>query len=427
MVDLQLANPKQTARVRAEGWYRYYAGYSPDFVADALRLVNRDARPLHVLDPWVGAGTTCAVAADQGHVTTGVDINPALVTIAKARMLRSDVTESMEALTEEIIKGANRSRRHISPGDPLLNWFAPKAATSLRALERSIFRLMVSPESDESALGFGLTHLSPLAAFFYVTLFRVTRNRLRSATTSNPTWVKASVPLKNRAKPSRAALQDEFRAMQGSLSEFLRIGTQHETADTPVEIQHGSSTSLNLPDEVVDVVITSPPYCTRIDYVASARPELAVLGCGDDIFKALRHMTIGSPTLPSFVDKTATQSAAAKRFLKAVRSHRSKASQTYYYRYFDTYFRMLDRSLQEMHRVVQWGGSGFLVVQDSYYKEIHLDLPRITTELAERHSWVVSNRFDYPVRRTMAVVNPRARAYRQTFGAVESVLLLRRS
>lgn len=422
-----ISNPKQSAHVRAQGWYRYYAGYSPDFVEDALRLATPTTQRAHVLDPWVGTGTTCAVAADHGHATTGVDINPALVTIAKARMLRSDVRESMEALTEQIIKRANRSRRHIAVTDPLLNWFAPSAATSLRALERSIFRVLVSPESDESPLEFGLRHLSPLAAFFYVALFRVTRSRLRSATTSNPTWVKAAVPLKHRAKPSKATLHDEFRKNQLSLSGFLSIGNlKHEIVDAAVDIQHGSSTSLNLPDESVDVVISSPPYCTRIDYVASVRPELAILGCDHEVFKALRHMTLGSPTVPSFAERRGTRSSAASRFLKDVRSHRSKASRTYYHRYFDTYFRMLDRSLDEMHRVVQTGGSAFLVVQDSYYKEIHLDLPRITAELAERYGWVLSNQFDFPVKRTMAVVNPRARAYREVFGAVESVLLLRR-
>lgn len=67
-----------------------------------------------------------------------------------------------------------------------------------------------------------------------------------------------------------------------------------------------------------------------------------------------------------------------------------------------------------------------MVVQNSYYKEILLDLPRVASQLAEATGWRIEQRFDFEVGRTMAVVNPRARAYRQDFGAVESVLLLQR-
>lgn len=423
-----LSNPKQSWRARTEGWYRYYAGYSPVFVEDALRLVETRNRSLHVLDPWVGVGTTCGVAADRGHATTGVDINPALVVITKARLLRSDVSESLDALCEQIIKGAIRKETEVAADEPLLNWFGPSSSAYLRAMERSIFRVLVTPSGNPSPLDFGLDHISPLAAFFYVALFRVTRSRLRAATSSNPTWIRASVPPQHRGKPAATTLHDAFRDAQKSLAKFLKIGvSRDDSSERPMEILQGSSTSLNIPDGSVDVVITSPPYCTRIDYVAGVRPELAVLGCNERSIKILRHMTLGNPTVPkTYRSGTDRLTPTAKLFLKEVKSHPSKASKGYYYRYFETYFDMLERSLAEMHRVVRPGGSTFLVVQDSYYKEVLLDLPKVASEMAEAKGWVHAQRFDFPVGRTMAVVNPRVRAYRQDFGAIESVLLLKR-
>ncbi len=313
-----------------------------------------------------------------------------------------------------------------NPGrsDPLLAWFTPRSSAVLRSLQRSIHRLLVSP--DEAAVPGPIDRISSLAAFFYVALFLVTRTRLRSATTSNPTWIKGAIPITKRARPSKETLYEAFRKAQGSLSTFLGMGSPVPLApEADACVMHGSSTSLNLPSDSVDVIITSPPYCTRIDYVASVRPELAILGYGDREAKLLRHLSLGNPTvpresrLPGKVD-----SKTARTFLADVLSHPSKASETYYLRYFDTYFRMLGNSLNELRRVAKQGAAAFVVAQDSYYKEVRLDLPRVLTEMARERGWKLNRQFDFPVDRTMAAINPLARKHRDSFRAIESVLLM---
>ena len=326
--------------MRTESWYRYYAGFSPEFVTDALQIVEADHKPLHVLDPWVGAGTTCAIAADRGHLTTGVDINPALVVIAKARLLQSDISESLPALTEEILLGTSRAPLPDSTDEPLLSWFGPSSAAAIRAIERSIFRLLVDPESNRVPIDLGYHHLSALAAFFYVTLFKVARSRLRGADTSNPTWIKTRVPTRNRARPQVKALHEEFRTTQENLALFLGIGqVTKPKLERPPNVVLGSSTSLILDDASMDLAITSPPYCTRIDYVAGVRPELAILGFDPNSLRALRHMSLGNPTVPESDESVVDYVPSAANFLRKVKAHPSKASKSYYYRYFETYLR----------------------------------------------------------------------------------------
>ena len=70
-------------------------------------------------------------------------------------------------------------------------------------------------------------------------------------------------------------------------------------------------------------------------------------------------------------------------FLEGVREHPSKASSGYYYKSHVAYFGSLYRSLRELARVLKDGGHLILVVQDSYYKDIHNDLPLIVAEMAE--------------------------------------------
>ena len=65
-----------------------------------------------------------------------------------------------------------------------------------------------------------------------------------------------------------------------------------------------------------------------------------------------------------------------------------------------------------------------LVVQDSHYKDVHNDTPGILLEMASLAGFSDGHRHDFPIRRTKAAMNPRARVYRTSSSAVESVLTL---
>ena len=67
--------------------YRYYAGYSRPFVYDIL---SRWPSHALVLDPWNGSGTTTTVAAELGLECVGVDLNPAMVVVARAALISEE-------------------------------------------------------------------------------------------------------------------------------------------------------------------------------------------------------------------------------------------------------------------------------------------------------------------------------------------------
>jgi DNA modification methylase len=60
-----------------------------------------------------------------------------------------------------------------------------------------------------------------------------------------------------------------------------------------IKIDCASSQSIPLPNSFIDLVVTSPPYCTRIDYAVATSPELALLGCS--MKKDLKALTGGEP------------------------------------------------------------------------------------------------------------------------------------
>src|SRR5688572_1812985 len=71
-----LRTPKLRNR-GADAAYRFYAGFSSDFVRDVLPCLAVDENL--VLDPWCGGATTLRVCQELGLKSLGVDINPAMV------------------------------------------------------------------------------------------------------------------------------------------------------------------------------------------------------------------------------------------------------------------------------------------------------------------------------------------------------------
>jgi hypothetical protein len=72
-------------------------------------------------------------------------------------------------------------------------------------------------------------------------------------------------------------------------------------------------------------------------------------------------------------------------------------------------------------------GVALLVVQDSYYKDIHNDLPQIVCEICEKVGLETVRSVDFRLRRSMSGINPYSRSYQRPSGATETVLCFRKS
>ena len=410
---------------KSTSWYRYYAGYSAGFVEDVLDSLGIPlGSDKTVLDPWNGSGTTTYVAHQRGHSARGFDANPALVVIGKSRLLGGEVIGSLDALTDEIIGHCSApGLLHSAGEDPLESWFEPSSASQIRSLERTIHRILVGNRAEVAEV----RRLSSLAAFFYVVLFQTTRAFFSPYLTSNPTWVKRP-KVADRSEIAKSALHDEFRATQRRLMRNLELPyeTLYTRDDQAVVIDVALSRALPLEAESIDAVITSPPYCTRIDYVVAFLPELAILGYHWKDLKSLRDEMIGTPTILKSTPPIGERwGSRALQLLEQVKQHTSVASSTYYLKYFTQYLSSMAQSLQELRRVSRPGGPCAMIVQDSYYKDIHIDLPEILQEMAINIGWTPQARQDFAVVRTKASMNPRARRYRSSFEAIESAIVLK--
>lgn len=396
-------------------WYPYYAGYSPTFVADMiahLKLLDRDEAV--VLDPWNGSGTTTTVCSQRGILSAGFDLNPAMVVVARARLLDSTIADSLSPLLEVLLRSAKDLVSSGAP-EPLCSWFTKGTAMRLRALDSAIRKLLVS-----QAASLDVSKFSSLASFFYVLLFRLARKAIKSGSVSNPTWTRETFEQERLVRLTWRQIEAALRVDLGSIQ--LVDPSKGSRRQAASHLATADSRSIPLPDHSVDAVISSPPYCTRIDYAVATRVELAVLGLGEDSVDALRRDMLGTTVAAKHLEVPDLPPIVAS-LVERIAAHPSKASGTYYRRTTEDYFHKLNRSLAEISRVVKPEGSLVLVVQDSYYKNIHIDLAACTSSILSEFGFSLKRQWDFQPARSMRRIKA---GFKATALPIESALLLTR-
>jgi hypothetical protein len=412
-----MRTPKQPSKKEAK--YKYYAGFSDAFVADVLdRYATSNSR---VLDPWNGSGMTTATCAARGIRSVGMDINPATLPVAWARLARSDLTGLLcERLTRAKPADMFTAALEVGDDDLLAAYFTDHAGTLLRSLRNYLIST-----SAEVASGLDAREVRATSGVAFVVLAEVIREALRPVRGTNPSWF-------SRPRAGQHRISVDESALVGALTktaDAMRTVARDAHSNRPPghawpELVLGDSRLELSGLGNFDLIITSPPYCTRIDYAVATTPELLALGSvGRRQFSALRQQIIGSVVTeegePCF---GASSSPTLRRTLEAISHHPTKAASTYYARYFTKYFSDLVRSLSELAGAVR-AGYVVLVVQNSFFKDIEIDLRQIVTELLQNTGLVLSAAWKHPAKAPIAGSNPRFRVYRDSNVSTEDILV----
>ena len=425
MSVLRPTSPKLATTRRTDNnrpWYPYYAGFSQEFVRDCLSPEHRSSRESRVLDPWNGSGTTTAACHRTGITAVGYDLNPAMVVVAKARLLGPEVASSLKPLARELL--GDLHALEVTADEPLSQWFDPSSAALVRRLERRIQIVLAGAEDDAVEMPRHTSAVSSLAAFYYLALFRSVRHLVRPFLSSNPTWLRVPTDPKNRLSLSSRTFHRRFITEVTTMLTGLAQRSQQGVEEKPVTIAEGDARRLPLPDDAINLVVSSPPYLTRIDYAVATRPELAILGygAGQGMARLRQELTGGVRIRNTTPSASKNWGDLCTALLAAVEAHPSKASSGYYLKQFLQYFSDMFYSLGEIQRVLASGGRSILVVQDSLYKDLHINLPSIVLQMGEAKGLKPFRTHRYPVSRSFRHLNARARTYRRDWMPTEVVI-----
>jgi hypothetical protein len=366
--------------------FPYYAGFSFDWACAKLTELSSGDGACVVLDPWNGAGTTTQAARYDGNPAVGIDRNPVATLVAQLRCVVGKYAVATRPPRASPSTCLDRS-------DPLTHWLGARTVSRIRDWTM----LLDTSDTEMRALGM-------------VSMFRAVRSLTRKFEGSNPTWVKVAASESDKIDLAADELDGRVVSEQDAL--LKRLASDPGGGGT-VDLLTASAMEIPLADGSVDVILTSPPYLTRIDYAIAYSRELAVLDVDVLNGRELRSSLMGTTLIRPMRQEDSELGEVATDLIRRVSSHPSKASGGYYLKQAKQYLNDFCISLDEITRVAKYGAWLCMVVQDSFYKDEPVPLADICINEAVLRGWVYKTRSEFPVIRSLTSLNSSARKYKK--------------
>ncbi|WP_456413147.1 DNA methyltransferase [Thiolapillus sp.] len=274
-LDLSKAvTPKFIPKHPRHRWYWFPHSFSPELVEEILQHWGLP-QGAHLLDPFVGSGTTTLVAKQRRLQPVGFDISPLAVLVSKAKTESYDV-QHLHAVKLQILdlaeEGIGSDQIDPSPFEgsrQLKKAFTHSEFQSLESLRIAIDRIA----TGAVRLFFTTALLSTLKVF--------------SRGIASGGWLKWV----DKEEASSEEIMQEFkRRAEIMISDVGQSLLPHLEAD----IREFDPLSEKIAASHFDAVITSPPYPNKHDYTRVFHVELAFLGKTEPEIKALRKQMLRS-------------------------------------------------------------------------------------------------------------------------------------
>ncbi len=251
------------------GWLRLTPAYSVKLVSEILAASDSGIR---VLDPFSGTGTTPLCAAYAGNDGVGVEINPFLTWLAKAKLASyrpSCIHAARETLLNLIDRASQEDSKSVAP-PPIHNvgrWWNPEPLDFLCKFKAAL---------EETAPEEG-----PVRDLLLVVFCRLVIKFSNAAFNHQSMSFKDKVATGDSGKEQQALLFNTEPDLDCSArAECHRV--LDSAGDNPRgtgRVVAGDSRSVSAAVHgKFDLLITSPPYPNRMSYIRELRPYMYWLG-----------------------------------------------------------------------------------------------------------------------------------------------------
>lgn len=265
-------------------WYRFVLSYPPHLVRKYLNLFDLHKTSV-VFDPFCGTGTTLVESQKQGLYSIGVDAHPFAAFVSKVKTHWSGPLIQLERIRSKIISHASREQQDHDLYDLSLRHFLLKDKKACYADENTLsaeeHKLIptgfLSPLPLKRLLLLrGCIHKACLNAaddikdFFDLALCHVIANGAGNF---------AFGPEIYRTKPKLDYdVLGHFAEQTLVMINDLKAIADTATPSREAEVIYSDSRNCTFLHEMIDAVITSPPYPNEKDYTRTTRVESVLLG-----------------------------------------------------------------------------------------------------------------------------------------------------
>ncbi|MDF7796074.1 DNA methyltransferase [Pseudomonas syringae] len=258
------------------------ARMAPDLALQSLSLLSEGST---ILDPMSGSGTVLRQALELGHHAIGFDMDPLAVLMSKVWTSHVDVKiveNELAAVLSEALKVDLRISRLPWLDDEtskfMAFWFAPLQRKALTRLSFVLDQRRNSPLTAEREAALNLLQIA---------LSRIIITKEQVASLARDT---------SHSRPHRVTRHSDYDVFSGferSAQQLIRrVSDQYISGFSQIKL--GDARKIDLADNSVDAIMTSPPYLNAIDYMRGHRMSLVWLGHSIKELRSIRSRTIGA-------------------------------------------------------------------------------------------------------------------------------------
>lgn len=343
----------------------------------ALEALGASKSPLRVLDPMAGSGTVLAVARANGHRALGIDFDPLAVLLASVWTKTVDAEQVNDRAADVLGRARalfNRlSSRQAYPSESdgesrsfIRYWFDDYARRQLAALSCSISRVHDNATRDVLWCGFSRLIIAKQAG----------ASLAMDLSHSRPHRAFERAPL----KPFNRFLT----AVESVVANCPQRGS--ELVGPPATVKRGDARQLDIADNSIDLVLTSPPYLNAIDYMRCSKFSLVWMGHNVGDLRKIRANSIGTEASAD----EAMQCEWIKLLIRQLRL--SPVPPQRNYALLARYVWDMALAVAEVSRVLRKGGRAVYVVGDSTVRGTFIRNSWIVTAVAERRGLLLRSR-----------------------------------
>ena len=253
---IAVQNNEETGRIHGIG--KYPAKFFPDIPAWAI--ANYSQAGDMIFDPFNGCGTTCVEAGKVGRHAIGLDVSPFACLLARANTNRYDMkrlSNKTDDFRQFLSDKNNIKKERDFFFDNDVFWFSESNLLEIESIKDYIFNMYGGAEKD----------------YFLAVLSSI----VKACSYLDESQIK----VKRDQKKLIRGVPSAFEAMDRALTRYLGNASGRTTGGMQGDIMIYNDTALLLdryvPDESVDLIVTSPPYINAMNYPMNNRYESFLL------------------------------------------------------------------------------------------------------------------------------------------------------
>ena len=358
-------------------WFRFSAGFSAQWVIEVIREeVSKKGDQINVLDPFVGSGTALLCADLCGVRSYGIESQPFIAKIARIKTHWNCDIRKFKSMAYKVL---DKAKDHLKIQDEypklIYKCFSENALLKCEGLKKAWKNI------DDGTIESNLV-------WFCITCI------LRPASTGGTAPWQYILPKKIKKK-----VLEVFEAFDWQIKIMIEDISLYQRFAKPIStlIFASSMDSEVIPDNIIDFVITSPPYANNYDYADFTRFEMSfwreIKGWGDLQEKVRKNLLRSCSQHASLVKQSLDEILAdpnlepilpeIKKVTKKLEKERENyGGRKHYHLMVAGYFSDMAKVWNNLRRMCRTGSKLCFVVGDSAPYSVYVPVDNWIGEIA---------------------------------------------